>query len=621
MSSPQRPNNGSKTTSKRPHGQLRQSQLITTYGPGAMVDLPRHSVIIAGLDDWMGASNEIVEPRLNYKVRKLLGREKVRLISPPPDTQDIHGTQTGVRAFRFPEWFVTQVPFKVGEFTRRRYLVRWNRLVEKGKALVFEDDKRFKYDVVPVRFVKACPEGHIADIDWYRFVHGDAPNDCQKQRRQLFWDEEGTSGDLSQLVVGCDCGAAKRMSEAANWKTAPFGPCFGERPWLGKQAKQECKQISRLLVRSASNAYFSNMLGVISLPERNEALAKAVDLVWEQLQVVDNEQELDYEKKKPAVKQALGTFSNAEIMKTIEDRRSGGESAKKPVKQAELEILLDAKKGGGNDVPDGVFYARRFDKAFTEPWMQAIDKVVLIHRLREVIAQVGFTRFEAESADFDGELPSGVKRAELALDVDWVPAIENKGEGFFISFKKELVEQWLTKTKVADRQKLFAQGFASWMESKGIKEADPPNLPYIMLHSLAHMLISSVSLECGYPSSSIRERIYALPDLGYGILLYTGSSDAEGTLGGLVEAGKNIARHMKAALDQGELCSNDPVCSEHLPNDELEQRHLLGAACHGCLLIAETSCERFNQHLDRALVVPTVHEQDTAFFPSAALNG
>jgi len=43
-----------------------------------------------------------------------------------------------------------------------------------------------------------------------------------------------------------------------------------------------------------------------------------------------------------------------------------------------------------------------------------------------------------------------------------------------------------------------------------------------------------VALECGYPASSIRERIYAIPSVGYGVLLYTGSSDAEGTLGGLI---------------------------------------------------------------------------------------
>ena len=58
----------------------------------------------------------------------------------------------------------------------------------------------------------------------------------------------------------------------------------------------------------------------------------------------------------------------------------------------------------------------------------------------------------------------------------------------------------------------------------------------MMLHSLAHLLITQVSLECGYSSPAIRERVYA-GEAGYGILLYTGSPDSEGTLGGLVEIG------------------------------------------------------------------------------------
>lgn len=78
--------------------------------------------------------------------------------------------------------------------------------------------------------------------------------------------------------------------------------------------------------------------------------------------------------------------------------------------------------------------------------------------------------------------------------------------------------------------------------------------------------------------------------------------------------GKQIGRHLEHALELGRLCSNDPVCSQHNPADPHEERFLHGAACHGCLLIAETSCERHNELLDRALVVPTVATADAAFF-------
>jgi len=43
-------------------------------------------------------------------------------------------------------------------------------------------------------------------------------------------------------------------------------------------------------------------------------------------------------------------------------------------------------------------------------------------------------------------------------------------------------------------------------------------------------------------------------------------------------------------------------------------RFLHGAACNGCLLIAETPSEQQNDFLDRALVVPTVDNLGFAFF-------
>jgi hypothetical protein len=133
------------------------------------------------------------------------------------------------------------------------------------------------------------------------------------------------------------------------------------------------------------------------------------------------------------------------------------------------------------------------------------------------------------------------------------------------------------------------------------------------LHSLSHLLITAVSLECGYAASSIRERIYA-GEAGFGILLYTGTADAEGTLGGLVQVGRRVEAHLRNALELGRLCSNDPVCAQHAPESREEARFLHGAACHGCLLIAETSCERRNEFLDRSLVVGTVDEAGAEFF-------
>src|SRR5690606_10720516 len=160
----------------------------------------------------------------------------------------------------------------------------------------------------------------------------------------------------------------------------------------------------------------------------------------------------------------------------------------------------------------------------------------------------------------------------------------------------------------------LATGHAFWMEDRKAQRPFPGG-PYVLLHTLSHLLIQSLAMRCGYPASSIRERIYADAQTErYGILLYTGSPDAEGTLGGLVQEARHIEDHLLLALRMGGLCSNDPICAQHEPGESMEKRWLHGAACHGCTLVAETSCEMRNDYLDRALVVPVVGDSGAAFF-------
>lgn len=175
------------------------------------------------------------------------------------------------------------------------------------------------------------------------------------------------------------------------------------------------------------------------------------------------------------------------------------------------------------------------------------------------------------------------------------------------------MEAWVKRPAVQARGIQLLEAFNVWKAAHQGTKAEFPGLPYVMLHTLSHLLITAVSLDCGYASSSIRERIYVV-DGGYGVLLYTASPDAEGTLGGLVEAADRIDRYLRQAVDLGRLCSNDPVCAQHQADRREEDRLLLGAACHGCVLLPESSCERRNDFLDRALVVPTVDGTETAFF-------
>jgi hypothetical protein len=250
--------------------------------------------------------------------------------------------------------------------------------------------------------------------------------------------------------------------------------------------------------------------------------------------------------------------------------------------------------------------------------MELVDRVVLMHRLTEVRALAGFTRFEPKTADVDGELDIGAEVARLDEPLSWLPAVENYGEGFFFSLQEKALAKWEGQAAVRARADLFERGFRLWQTQRDDRKRAKPDFVsprFVLLHSLSHLLITAVSLECGYSASSIRERIYSGAG-GCGILLYTASSGAEGSLGGLVEVGRRLERYLEQALDLGRLCSNDPVCAAHAPAHEVgaSDRYLEGASCHGCLLISEPSCERMNQYLDRTLVVPTVENTDAAFF-------
>ena len=591
------------------HGQLRRSQVITTFGPGALIDLPNDSAIVGGLDTWGSETNleRIDEPRLSAKLKTMTGVLRPRLYAPPPEPDHWQDRQRGIGGWRFPEWFLVQ---ESNPGTASRPNSRSRRMVRRTAL----DRGRFdKNPVIATRFVRACSQGHVDDIDWYRYVHGKG-DQC---RRQLWLDERGTSGDLAEQIVRCECGKSRRMHHAVDFLKFPLGTCSGARPWLGRHADEECDEPSRLLIRTASNAWFPQVLSVLSLPDRGGEVDRAVEELWDHLQIVTNVAQLGFMKNHPGVANRLASFSDDEVLDAIAARHSGGATGERPIKHAELDALLTVAEGFGDDVPvDPDFHARRLPQS---AWRHSsrfggIEAVIQVHRLREVLALAGFTRLEPVMPNVDGEYEGEVERADIALEPAWFPAVENRGEGIVVQLRAGAVEEWLNREPVKRRLNELIAGHDAWASGRR-NERPYPGGPYVLLHTLAHLLIQTLAMRCGYPAASIRERIFA-DDAGkrYALLLYTSSPDAEGTLGGLVQQARSIEDHLQYALLAAALCSNDPVCAEHVPGVSMEERWLHGAACHGCALIAETSCEMRNEYLDRALVVPALYASGAAFF-------
>ena len=594
------------------HGQLRRSQVITTFGPGALIDLPDDSAIVGGLDTWGPEENlqEVKEPRLAAKLADMTGVSAPPLYAPPPAPDHPQEQQRGIGGWRFPEWFVVQEEHSGGE----RPNARSRRMVHRTALDRGKFDKR---PVVATRFVRACSRGHVDDIDWYRFVHGPDGASC---RRQLWLDERGTSGDLTEQIVRCECGKSRRMHEAADRGLAALGTCSGARPWLGRDANETWGQPSRLLIRTASNAWFPQVVSVLSLPDRGAEVERVVEELWANLQAVYEASDISVMKRLPGVADRLAAFSEEAVLAAIAARRDGGAGAERPIKHVELDALLAASEGFGDDVPvDPNFHARRLPESAwrgRSPRYRGVEAVIQVHRLREVLALAGFTRLEPVMPNIHGEYEAEVERAAIALEPEWFPAVENRGEGVLVQLRATAVADWLARQPVRERLQQLVDGHAAWARQRK-SERPFPGGPYVLLHTLAHLLVQSLSMRCGYPAASIRERIYADGEGEggrYALLLYTASPDAEGTLGGLVQEARRVEDHLQYALESAALCSNDPVCAEHVPGQSMEERWLHGAACHGCALIAETSCEMRNEYLDRALVAPGLYAAEAAFF-------
>ena len=621
--------------SARAHGQIRRGQVITTLGPGALIDMPDHTAIMGGLETWPspGKLEEVLEPRLSRKLEPVTGVPFPRLYAPPAaDSAKPWEPQLGVGAWRFPEWFLVQ---EVANKQRTAGTGHGLRRMRSGSRRLVPRtalDERHRFDnrpVVPTVHVRACPRGHLDDLDWRAFAHS-APVDGKSPssgspvsscHRQLWLDQTGTAGDLGELVVRCECGKRRRLYEAADLSREALGTCTGARPWLGRDANEPCGHPARLLVRTATNAYFPQIVSVLSLPDPGTEVRRAIDAQWNFLDIVDDAGDLAVVKKKVDVADALAPFDDERVLQTIAEKKAG-EGSERPVKRVELDAILSVAEGYGDDVPiDLNFHARRLpDSAWrrvAEPGSSAearIASVVQLHRLREVLALVGFTRLEAIAPDIHGEYDPELECAALALVPEWFPAVENRGEGLFVQLDTDAVQEWLERPAVQGRLAALQAGHDAWCNDRKSSRAFPGG-PYILLHTLSHMLVQSLAMRCGYPATSIRERVYAEEDR-YGILLYTGSPDADGTLGGLVQQARRIEDHLDYARRAAALCSNDPICAQHAPETGMEGRLLLGAACHACALVAETSCEMRNDYLDRALVVPVIGHEDAAFFPT-----
>ncbi len=608
--------------SKTPVGAIRPSQLLWTYGPGALIDLPNLSVITMGIDRWeRDRCQPILEARLLANVRRALGAQ-VESLRMPPVTEDDSidpfsaEANVGVPVKPFPRWMRCVKcgllsPFDAGlfELKEHRYRPEYTRFVHKECRGSRGDKRPSDADAVPSRFLLACRAGHLDDFPWHWFVHSGASG-CMGTLRFF---ESGASLQTENLWVRCDtCGAAKSMAQAFGQAGRNNLPgCRGRHPHL-ERFEDGCTEEPRAILLGATNGWFPLTLSALAIPQTGSPLAQLVADGWTFFEDVESALEaaaVVKTLKKSAQLPGIEAFDGDQVWAGIEAHRNGSDEDQEfDLKGPEWDVLTASTPP--TDYP--FFMSKEVNvPAGFEPY---VARVLLLERLREVNALLGFTRVESPTEGGDDRAP----RAPVSRGAPvWVPATQVHGEGIFLQFSEPALEKWAAGAGPRAQGAILRRGHRGWRARRHL-EPDPefPGVRYALLHTVAHLLIRELALDCGYNAASIRERVYAETENGSpqaGILIYTAAADSDGTLGGLVELGKpdNLGRLLKQALDRAKVCASDPLCAEHDPRRD---QSLHTAACHACSFVSETSCECGNRYLDRALVVPTLEVTDAAFF-------
>jgi len=591
--------------STRAIGDVRPSQVITTFGPGAIVDLQTLSVIVAGIDRWPTDEDLVIrEPRLERALRVK------RFFPAKPSEGSFFNKRGTVPTYLFPRHQVCPVCRTlscVGE-GHTEYEPKWQEIVCKAPGC--KGRGKLRATTLPAPFIVACASGHIDDFPWRDYVHRGATG-CRQRLKLVSIAKTGTVADI---LIQCDCGVTRSASDAfGENRSAALGPCSRRRPWLGPTSQEStCPHTGevRAMQRGATNAWFPIVRSALAVKDAATPIGMAINACNpKQIEKVDS-----LEKLKRLVDDemfpSLDAFPVEDVWLAIQKLRGEVETDDLDLRWPEWLAFRDPASSG-SDKAELFLEAGEVPKGFEK----LIGRIVLARKLLEVRALLGFTRIDAAGAGTDDSLQPGVA-AIYRNRPDWLPAVEVRGEGIFVELDEAAVARWETIPDVRARADAMAEKFRQWEKERGSTPSQFPGPRYILLHSLAHALIRQLSLDCGYSASSVRERIYSSADPKRpmaGVLLYTASPDSEGSLGGLVDLGsaQRFPELLQGALRGATRCSSDPLCADHQPDVHAT---INAAACHACILASETSCETFNRFLDRNVLVPTMASAALAFF-------
>lgn len=589
-------------------GKIRRAQLISTFGPGAIAEMPEYTVILGATDYWDKRSPAFHEPNL----QRLLGVNGFKMPY-ASESQNPKG-DPNVPAFRFPRIHFCPKCGKIDEFFN------------------FGDPKKKKCitcnaELVPSRFMVACVNGHLDDFPFEWWVHHGNYRDCKDpdNHHKTKIEFKNSTGGLASIEISCTaCGKTRTMEGCMNSKALKGYKCRGRRPWIGFGAEyndpNECEAVMRAMQRGASNAYFGIKQSALTIPPWSGKVQAAIQDKWDDIEAA-YANKADETTLKMIIQVLFrelieeGQYSVDDILNEIKKSRGEADADTTPYTEHlmfedEYRALCDGYES--EDDEQEQFHAEITSVA--ESLSEYIDEVVLVKRLREVETLRGFRRITPTSPTAEESEYLGLACNEFTpvwnKPQGWLPAVEMRGEGIFIKLNEESLDEW--ETIVGDRYSDMKKRLGNLDIGK-----DMFSPRYVLLHTLAHLLIRQLTIDCGYQEAALKERIYSTYPNGdiemAGILIYTSASDSDGSLGGLVRQGEEdlLETTIRNALQEASWCSSDPLCIE---SEAQGYNSLNYSACHACTLLPETSCESRNCLLDRVAVIGKQGNRELGFF-------
>lgn len=627
-------------------GGIRRSQVISPFGPGALTTLVDGSAVLgAGLDHWFASDSPTRVSEFRIDEWRLAHRLRVNHFRLPPDyrepfpgmSSDVTNLKLTIPYLRFPAW--SFCPY--GNCRRlTRSPLSFQGQVHCSDPVHGKSASRRGPSMSQVPFVILCEDGHMWDFPWVEWVHGSVRPTCAGVLRL----RSVGGGSLAGQVVSCDsCKKSRNLDRitgatkdgmnytssfiSKNLDSSEEFRCEGWRPWLG-DAMEPCGNTVRASLRGASNVYFPLVESSIYLPplggsdrETIVGLLKRVE-ISNGLAVLNSIDKLSAANVRgldssgvlapfadddelmeavwtlyPQTPTADNTY-DMDVVPQTEWRRPEWEKLRETLNHVDLTV-------------------EKLDRPYSSSINNAFGRVRLVSALRETRALWGFTRLDSGSLKLvEGKRRLWREQPDSASD--WLPAYEVRGEGIYFELREEKIAEWEARKDVQARAKLISDRYRTVAASRVMppRELSPR---FLLMHTLAHILINSLIFECGYSSASLRERLYVDTNESgasmCGALIYTAAGDSEGTLGGLVRMGSPglFDSVVLEAISQAQWCSTDPLCME-VGEAGQGPDSCNSAACHDCALLPETSCEEFNRFLDRALLIGTLQNPSIGYF-------